>query len=169
MRRILTPRLAQIDHIPAGSDRPPLVTVDRMAGLRGIAQRRVSKIVIDVALLVGFLAEFITREGPDYTIHSWIGIVLVPIVVVHLAGNLGWIQRVWARKREDREFGLGVLNAVLGALTAICTVTGFPIWLDWGWAGPWSAVHQITGLLAIVLMFAHLWKNRGRIGRLIRA
>ena len=139
-----------------------------MSGLTGFARRRWPKVVIDSALLVGFLAEFITREGPDYTVHSWIGIVLVPIIVVHLAGNTAWIKRVWARKRRDREFGLGVLNASLGALAGVCIVTGFPIWLEWSEAGAWSAIHTITGFLSIIVMFVHLWRNRTRIGRLLR-
>ena len=130
--------------------------------------RRSLKIVLDTSLLVGFLAEFITREGPDYTIHSWIGIALIPVIALHLAGNAGWIKRVWNRKRQDREFGLGVLNATLGALAAICIVTGFPIWLEWSDASAWTSIHTVTGLVSIVIMFVHLWRNRTRIARLLR-
>ncbi len=136
--------------------------------LESSLRRRPIKIVIDVALLVGFLTEFITREGPDYGLHSWVGIVLVPIVAIHLLGNLGWIRRVLARGREDREFSLGVLNAFLGAMATICIITGFPIWLEWSDAGGWATVHTVTGFLSILLMFVHLWRNRSRIGRLIR-
>ena len=131
------------------------------------SRRKLFKIIVDVGLLVGFLAEFITREGPDYAVHSWIGIVLVPIIGVHLAGSLGWIKRVWARKRDDREFNLGVLNTVLGTLTAVCIVTGFPIWLEWSDLGAWSTVHTITGFVSIILMFSHLWMNRSHITRLL--
>lgn len=131
--------------------------------------RRWRKIAIDVALLVGFLAEFVTREGPDYALHSWIGIVLVPVITVHLISNLSWVRSVVARGSAHPEFSLGVLNAVLGTLVAVCTVTGFPIWLDWSsWSG-WSTVHTITGFLSIVLMFVHLYRNRSRIRRLARS
>ncbi len=138
-----------------------------MSSLEKVARRRWTKIVVDVALLVGFLAEFITREGPDYDLHSWIGIVLVPIIIVHLIGNLGWIKRVISRGRADREFSLGVLNAVLGTLAVICIITGFPIWLEWSEAAFWATLHTVTGFLSIILMFAHLWRNRGRIGGLL--
>ena len=131
------------------------------------ARRRWTKIAVDTTLLVGFLAEFITREGPDYTVHSWIGIVVVPIVAFHLVGNVGWIKRVWNRKRQDREFGLGLLNATLGLLAGVCVLTGFPIWLEWSEAGGWATVHTITGFASIVIMFVHLWKNRSRIVRLV--
>jgi len=133
-----------------------------------VLKKRSVKITIDVLLLVGFLAEFITREGPDYLIHSWIGIVLVPVITVHLLSNLPWIQRVISRGREDREFSLGVLNAVLGLLAVTCIVTGFPIWLEWSDASLWEVVHTVTGFLSIIVMFVHLYRNRSRIVRLAR-
>ncbi|MGH1489997.1 MAG: hypothetical protein ACRBK7_11505 [Acidimicrobiales bacterium] len=133
-----------------------------------ITRRRLVKGFIDTGLLVGFLAEFITREGPDYAIHSWIGIVLMPIIAIHLTGNLSWIQRVWKRGREDREFGLGVLNSVLGTLAGVCIISGFPLWLEWSDAAVLATGHTITGFLSILVMFIHLWKNRSRIKRLIR-
>ena len=131
-------------------------------------RRRFVKVVIDSALLIGFLAKFVTREGPDYTLHSWIGVLLVPAIALHLAGSIGWIRRVWAGKRHDRDFGLGVLNALLGFLAGTCILTGFPIWLEWSDAGAWSGVHTVTGFASILIMLVHLWKNRARITRLDR-
>ncbi len=146
-------------------------TTSQTSGERlvGWARRRWIKIVIDSSLLVAFLAEFVTREGPDYAIHSWIGIVLIPIIGLHLTGNLGWIKRVWSRKRRDPEFGLGVLNSSLGLLAGVCIVTGFPLWFEWSDASVLVGIHTITGFGSIVVMFAHLWKNRSRIVRLARA
>ena len=62
-----------------------------------LLRRRSFKIAIDTALLVGFITEFVTREGPDYGLHSWVGIVLVPVISAHLVSNAGWIKRVVAR------------------------------------------------------------------------
>lgn len=132
------------------------------------SRRKWPKIVVDSALLVAFLAEFITREGPDYALHSWIGIILIPVVSLHLAGSLGWIRRVWSRKRRDPDFGLGVLNAAFGLLVGICLLTGFPLWLEWSSVGAMIGVHTITGFASIVIMFVHLGKNRSHLGRLIR-
>lgn len=134
----------------------------------GWVRRKWFKIIVDIALFVGFIADFLTREGPDYALHSWVGIVLVPVIVFHLLGNAGWIRRVWARGREDREFNLAVLNGVLGAAAAICIVTGFPIWLEWSDSQFWIGLHTITGFASLVLMFVHLWKNRSRLVRLVR-
>lgn len=132
------------------------------------SRRKWIKIVVDVALLVGFLAEFVTREGPDYALHSWVGIVLVPIIAVHLAGSLGWIRRVWNRRRKDPDFNLGVLNAILGSLAGVCIATGFPLWLEWSEAPALSALHTVTGFLSILIMFVHLWMNRTRITQLAK-
>ncbi len=137
-------------------------------GFVAVTRRRLVKIIIDTALLVGFLAEFITREGPDYTIHSWIGIVLIPIIAVHLVSNLPWIQRVIDRGRQDREFSLAVLNTVLGLLAGVCIITGFPIWLAWSEASILTGGHTVTGFLSILVMFVHLWRNRGRITRMVK-
>jgi predicted ferric reductase len=136
-----------------------------------IMRRRVAKIVLDTMLFVGFIIEFLTREpdfDADYLLHSWTGIVLIPVIIFHLSGNWGWVQRVWDNKQNDREFGLGLLNATLGAMAWICIISGFPLWLDWSIAGWLSSLHQITGLVAILLMFVHLFWNRRRIGSLLR-
>lgn len=132
----------------------------------GFLRRRPAKILIDTSLLVGFLLEFFTREGPDYSLHSWVGIVLIPIVVVHLLSNLGWVQRVAKRGRQDREFSLAVLNGVLGMASSVCIGTGFPVWLMDSPPEFWEMVHTITGFVALLLMFVHLWRNRGRIRQL---
>ncbi len=134
--------------------------------IAGWSRRRRFKIIIDVGLLVGFLAEFVTREGPDYAVHSWVGIILIPIIGLHLAGSIGWIRRVWARRGQDRDFKLGVLNASLGFFAGVCITTGFPIWLDWSAASAWTTVHTVTGFASILAMFAHLWMNRARINQL---
>lgn len=129
-------------------------------------RRRPAKLAIDAALLAGFIAEFVTREGSPGP-HSWIGVVLIPIVAVHLLSNLGWIRRVISRGRADREFSLAVLNAAFGFVTAICIITGFPIWLDWSDAGIWEGTHTVTGFISWILMFAHGWRNRGRLKNLL--
>ncbi len=136
------------------------------ARLTQLARRRRSRIALDVALLVGFIAEFVTREGPDYTLHSWIGIVLVPVLAIHLTGNWQWIRRVWRNATSDREWPLARFNLAFGAVTAVCIATGFPVWLDWS-TTPWTTAHTVTGFAAILLMFSHLWRNRTRISALV--
>ncbi len=129
-------------------------------------RRRWFKIAIDTALLVGFVTAFVSREGPDYGFHSWVGIVLVPVISAHLVSNAGWIRRVVARGRDDREFPLAVLNTGLGLLASVCITTGFPVWLEWSENELWAVAHTITGFLSIIVMFVHLWRNRSRIRQL---
>ncbi|NND04486.1 MAG: hypothetical protein HKN91_17055 [Acidimicrobiia bacterium] len=144
-------------------------TRNRKGPLLTWARKRSVKIILDTTLLAAFVTEFVTREGPDYTFHSWVGIALIPIITIHLSGNVAWIKRVWNHKRDDREFGLGVLNATLGALAGVCIATGFPIWLEWSDAAGWTAIHTITGMASIIVMFIHLWSNRARVARLLRS
>ena len=132
------------------------------------ARKRTARLMLPAVLLVAFVAEFLTREGPDYTFHSWVGIALIPIIAVHLTGNADWIRAVWKRRRRHREYGLGVLNASFAALVSICILTGFPLWLGWTSAAGWTGTHMFTGIASILVMFVHLWRNRARISRLRR-
>lgn len=130
-------------------------------------QRRIARIVLDVGLLIGFVAEFLTREGPDYDLHSWIGVVLVPIVAVHLATNWSWVTSTFRRRAAHPEWKLARFNAVFSVVTAICILTGFPIWLDWSDNGAWSTVHTVTGFASLIMVASHLWRNRARISKLV--
>ena len=133
--------------------------------------RRATRIVLDAGLLVGFVAEFATREGPDYDLHSWIGIVLIPLVAVHIAASWRWIVSAARRRSAHPEWSLARFNAVFSAVTTICIVSGFPLWLEWTeWSdsGLVATMHNLTGFLAIVLALSHLWRNRHRLSLLIR-
>lgn len=135
---------------------------------RALLRNRIIRIVVDVALLVGFLAEFLTREGPDYDLHSWIGIVLIPLVGFHLASNWRWITSTVRRRTSHPEWPLARFNAVFAILSAICIVTGFPLWFEWTELGALSTTHTVTGFLSVVLALSHLWRNRSRLAALLR-
>lgn len=141
---------------------------NRGGALSSWARKRAARVMLPAILLVAFIAEFFTREGPDYTLHSWVGIALILIIAVHLTGNAAWIRGVWKRRRQHREFGLGVLNATFGALVGTCIITGFPLWLGWSAAAGLAGTHMVTGIASILVMFVHLWRNRVRIFRLLR-
>ncbi len=130
-------------------------------------RRRAPRIILDVALLVGFVAEFVTREGPDYDLHSWIGIVLIPMISVHLAANWRWVISTFRRRGSHPEWPLARFNTVFSVTTAICIVSGFPLWLEWTDSSALSVAHNLTGLLAIVLALSHLWRNRRRLSVLL--
>ena len=131
-------------------------------------QNRAVRIVLDVSLLVGFLAEFVTREGPDYALHSWIGIALIPMVTVHLVANWRWITSAARRRTSHPEWPLARFNAGFAAAATVCTVSGFPLWFEWTEGGILAGVHTLTGFLTIVLALSHLWRNRHRLAVLLR-
>lgn len=130
-------------------------------------QLRVARIVLDLGLLVGFVIEFLTREGPDYDFHSWVGVVLVPIIAVHLATNWSWVRATLRRRAAHPEWKLARFNGVFSIVAGVCIVTGFPIWLEWSDAGAWSTTHTLTGFASLLMMVSHLWRNRGRIRTLL--
>lgn len=136
-----------------------------------ILRRRPIKIAVDAGLLVAFVIAFFTREpsvDPDYLVHSVLGLLIVPVLGLHLASNWSWITRVAARRRRDREARLATFNLVFGSMTATCIVTGVPIWVrDAEWS-TLSGIHTVTGALASFLMVAHLLWNQRRLRRLFR-
>jgi hypothetical protein len=91
-----------------------------------LVRRRAFRIVVDACLLIGFIAEFVTREGPDYALHSWIGIVLIPVAAVHVASNWRWVTSTFRRRTAHPEWHLARFNAVFSVVTVICIASGFP-------------------------------------------
>lgn len=133
-----------------------------------VLRSRLFRIALDTSLLFGFIAEFVTREGPDYGIHSWIGVGLIPLVAVHLAASWRWISSAARRRTSHPEWPLARFNAVFAFAATICIVTGFPLWFRWVGGGPLAGLHTITGFLSIVLALSHLWRNRQRVTALLR-
>lgn len=133
-----------------------------------LLRRRSLRIAFDAGLLIGFVAEFVTREGPDYGLHAWIGVGLLPVVCAHLASNWRWVVSVYRRRRTHPDWLLARLNTAFLAVTSVCIASGFPIWLEWSDSGAWSALHNITGFLSILLALSHIWLNRYRLVALLR-
>ncbi len=142
--------------------------LDAVTVIVGMLRRRAVRVVLDVSPLAGFLAEFLTREGPDYSLHSWIGVVLVPIIAVHLASNWRWVMSTYRRRTTHPDWPLARFNAVFTAVTVVCILTGFPPWLAWSDSTMWTVSHNVAGLLSIVLAISHLWRNRQRLVVLLR-
>lgn len=131
-------------------------------------RQRGVRIALDVGLLVGFGAEFVTREGPDYGLHSWIGVVLMPVVGAHLLSSRRWIASTFRRRSAHPDWQLARFNAVLLVVATVCIASGFPIWLEWSESAAWSTLHTVTGFVSILLALAHLWLNRQRLATLLR-
>lgn len=134
----------------------------------GFLRRRAVRIILDTGLLVGFVAEFATREGPGYDLHSWIGVALLPLVGMHLASSWRWVSSTFRRRQAHPDWQLAKFNAVFATVTAVCILSGFPIWLEWSDSGAWSSVHNTTGFISILLALGHLWLNRQRFIALTR-
>lgn len=136
----------------------------------GRIRRRAVKIAIDTALLVAFVLVFVSRErsfDADYVLHGTVGLVLVPILALHLGSNWGWVRRLASRRRRDRDARLAMLNLVFGAATAVCVLSGIPLWGGWVEADALVATHSATGMTSILLVLVHLVWNQRRFRSLI--
>jgi len=133
-----------------------------------ILRRRAVRIGLDLCLLLGFIAEFITREGPDYDVHSWIGVVLIPLIGIHLSSNWRWVTSTYRRRQAHPDWPLARFNAAFTVVTTVCILSGFPIWLGWSDSSVWSTLHNVTGFVSVVLALSHLWRNRRRLVTLVR-
>lgn len=121
--------------------------------------------VLDLLLLGPFTALFITREGPDYAVHSIVGLVLLIPVLVHLSSKQGWIARAWSRAGWPRKRPNSRLNAALALATTTAIITGIPAWMG---ASLWNAPHAVSGLASIALALTHLVRNRRKLLALLR-
>lgn len=144
------------------------MTTSSDQGIVNLVRHRVVRIVLDTGLLLGFVAEFATREGPDYDLHSWIGIVLIPMVSVHLAANWHWVTSAARRRMSHPEWPLARFNAAFSAITTICIASGFPLWFGWTDNSGLVGAHTLTGFASVLLAFSHLWRNRRRLLALVR-
>lgn len=136
-----------------------------------VLRNRKVKIAIDTALLSAFVIAFLTREptfDPDYLLHSLAGLAAVPFLVVHLRSNWGWVKRVASRRQRDREARLGAFNAIFGAFTAVCILTGVPLWVADVDSSVLVGLHTATGGFAVLMVIVHLVWNQRRLRALLR-
>ena len=104
------------------------------------------RIAIDVGVFGFFAVLFLTREGPDYTLHSVVGLVAVAPIAAHLWPNRRWITSAWSREGWGRKVPLSRLNAVLAVSTVVCTVTGVVAWVGVEAA---DAPHAFSGFVSV--------------------
>lgn len=124
-----------------------------------------TRVVIDLVVAIFFIVLFLTREGPDYTLHSVLGLVAIVPILVHLWPNRRWIKSAWSRQGWGRKVRLSRLNSVLAASTTVCTVTGV---FAWAGVGAADVPHAVTGFLAIGVAIVHGFRNRDRFMALTR-
>jgi hypothetical protein len=124
------------------------------------------KAAVDLALLAWFAVLFLTREGPIYTLHSIIGLLLLVPIVVHLLSKRSWISRAWSRSGWASKRPNSRLNLTLGLTTAACIVTGVPAWIGYS---SWAMPHTVTGFASVLLALTHLIRNRRKLRGVLRA
>lgn len=140
------------------------------------ARRRSTRITVDVAMVAILAVTPLTSErsfDPDFVLHSWAGMALVPLAGVHLAGNTAWLNRLRHRRLHARERSFSLVNVAIVGSLGLCIASGFPLWLEWventaDEESIYESIHAISGLLGVGLTIAHLTMNRRRIVQLAR-
>lgn len=116
-----------------------------------------TRALLDIVVFLFFAALFLTREGPDYTVHSVLGLVALAAIAAHLWPNRRWIKSAWSPAGWRRKVKLSRLNMVLAVSTAVCTLTGVASWVGVSAAdGP----HAITGFISLGAAIVHGIRNR---------
>lgn len=126
---------------------------------------RRTRAALDVGVAAFFIVLFLTREGPDYTLHSLLGLVVLLPVAAHLWPNRRWVSSAWSRKGWGRKIPLSRLNAVLAVTFVVCTVTGI---FSWAGLSAADAPHALTGFVSIGAAIVHGFRNRDRFMGLAR-
>lgn len=126
---------------------------------------RRTRVAIDIGVAAFFVALFVTREGPNYTVHSVIGLIAVAPILVHLWPNRRWIASAWSRDGWRRKIRLSRLNAVLALSATVCTVTGV---FAWAGVGAADTPHALTGFVSLGAAIVHGVRNRDRFKALLR-
>lgn len=140
------------------------------------ARRRGTRIAVDIAMVVILAITPLTSErsfDPDFLLHSWAGLALVPLAAVHLAGNTAWLNRLRHQRLHARERTFSLVNVAIVGSLSVCIVSGFPLWLEWvdnaaNEESIYESIHAISGFLGVGLTIAHLIMNRHRIVQLAR-
>lgn len=123
------------------------------------------RVAVDVGVAAFFLLLFFTREGPDHTLHSILGLVVVVPILLHLWPNRRWIASAWSREGWGRKVRLSRLNSILAGSTAVCTVTGV---FAWAGVSAADAPHAFTGFVSVGAAIVHGVRNRDRFMALAR-
>lgn len=123
--------------------------------------RRARTIVWVTALFVVALVSFISHEW-DAAVHSIIGLAAAGAVAWHVYTQRRWIRSAITRRSRHPEVKLLYLNGVLATVFVAVIVSGIPVWVaDTG--GAVASIHQVTGILFLPLVIAHLILNRRRL------
>jgi len=147
-----------LETVPAPDDRPAR---RRRAGVEGNARLTATTAAV---LVVGLAAEGVTvlRVGPLLTLHVFIGMLLVPPILLKM-GSTGWrLARYYLGAPEYRRRGpppmlLRALGPVVVLLTVGLFASGIALLLGPStWRAPMLLLHKATFVLWLGAMAVHV-------------
>lgn len=112
-------------------------------------------------LLLAALTAFVSHEW-DATAHSLVALTVLGVITWHVLSQRRWIRSLARRRSTHPEFVLALYNAALATTFTVANLSGLPVWAS-GATGSILRLHQITGVLFVVMVIGHLILNRRRL------
>ena len=148
------------DDTARGTSRTPGRRGGRPGG-RGAARRRSTTVLLTAGLLASAVVAFVSHEL-GATVHSVISLAVIAVVATHVVSQRRWLRSAVRRRLHHPERVLVVYNLLFATTFVLVNVSGVPVWF-WDVGGFVAQVHDVTGLLFLVLVFGHLALNGRRL------
>jgi len=135
-----------------------------------LAVRHAIVAVLDVVMLIGFVALETPGASTGFKYHEWVGIAFAVLFVAHLAYSWSWITGTVNRVRRGPDPRVRVnfvLNTVLFSMMLVAVISGFAVsdyvlpsaHLPTSADPRWRNVHNMTASFLIVVVGLHLAIN----------
>ncbi|MEJ5946458.1 hypothetical protein WDZ17_14265 [Pseudokineococcus basanitobsidens] len=124
-------------------------------------RRRSTTALLTAGLLASAVIAFVSHEL-GATVHSVISLAVVGVVAAHVVSQRRWLRSAARRRLHHPERVLVVYNLVLAASFVVANVSGAPVWF-WDAGGLVAQVHDVTGVLFLLLVLGHLTLNGRRL------
>lgn len=144
--------------IPDATGRKPR-RASRRPGPGG--RRRPTTVLLTAGMLASAVVAFVSHEL-GATLHSVVSLAVIAVVATHVVSQRRWLRSAVRRRLHHPERVLVVYNVVFAVTVVLVNVSGVPVWF-WDVGGSIAQVHNVTGLLFLVLVFGHLALNGRRL------
>jgi len=146
---------------------------------RSLRSRRGWIAALDTVLLVAYIALQEPAGATGFVLHEWIGLGLIPLVLLHIVLSWRWIATTWHRVWSDpapRARINFLLNVSLFTMMAIVIVSGLFVseyalpaaGVAMRGTQRWEQVHNLTSSLITPVVALHLALNWNWIARSLR-
>lgn len=128
--------------------------------------RRLTTVLATAGLLTSAVLAFASHEL-GATLHSIVGLAVIAVIAWHVLAHRRWVRSAARKRLAHPEPTLVVYNTVLATTFIIANLSGVLVWV-WNTGGVVAQVHNVTGILFVLLVFGHLALNGRRLATRLR-